>query len=109
MPTPNTPSTLPGTEEISIDELFEELTREETPAAGDGYRVILYNDDWHSEDEVALQLVKATGYDLDKCWIIMLETHTKGRAICYRGERSACQRVAKVLREIRLQVEVDCD
>lgn len=109
MPTPTTPTTLPETEETSIEELLDDLAREETPSSGDGHRVILYNDDWHGEDEVALQLVKATGYDLPKCWVIMLEAHTKGRAICYRGEREDCQRVAKILREIRLQVEVDCD
>jgi len=73
------------------------------------YRVLLYNDDWHSMDEVVLQLQKATGCDIYKAIAIMMEAHAKGRAVCYRGDRDECHRVAKILREIRLQVEVDCD
>lgn len=109
MPTPTTPITLPETEETSIEELLEELQREETISSGDGYRVILYNDEWHGMDEVVLQLQKATGCTVEKALEIMIEAHSKGRAICHRGERDECQRVAKILREIRLQVEVDCD
>jgi ATP-dependent Clp protease adapter protein ClpS len=73
------------------------------------HRVILYNDDYHSEDEVVLQIQKATGYELQRAIEIMLEAHITGRAICFRGDREDCQRVARVLREIKLQVEVDCD
>ncbi len=73
------------------------------------HRVILYDDDHHSTDEVVLQLQKATGCDIYKATSIMLEAHTKGRAVCFRGERGKCHQVAGVLRQIRLQVEVDCD
>lgn len=73
------------------------------------HRVILYNDEYHSVDEVVLQIQKATGCELHEAVEIMLEAHTKGRAVCFRGEREECQRVARVLREIKLQVEVDCD
>lgn len=73
------------------------------------YRVIIYNDDHHGMDEVILQLHKATLYEIQKCAEIMLEAHMKGRAICYHGSREECHRVTKVLREIRLQCEVDCD
>jgi ATP-dependent Clp protease adapter protein ClpS len=78
--------------------------------AGHGdYRVILYNDNFHSMDEVVLQLQKATGCDIETAINIMLEAHMQGRAICYHGAREECHRVARILREIRLQVEVDCD
>lgn len=73
------------------------------------HRVILYNCDCHSLDEVVLQIQKATGCELQQAIEIMLEAHTKGRAICFRGDREECTRVARVLREIKLQVEVDCD
>lgn len=84
---------------------------ESTPPGGGagGYRVILYDDDHHGMDEVAVQLHKATQYAMPKCWAIMLEAHRKGRAICYQGTREKCQGVTRVLREIRLQCEVDCD
>lgn len=87
----------------------ETIVGETTGQTSDGFRVILYNDDAHSFDEVILQLQKATGCTLEKAIDIMLEAHTKGRAVCYKGGRDDCQKVCRVLREIRLQCEVDCD
>ena len=84
------------------------ITATPTSQVGD-YRVIIYNDDYHGTDEVIMQIHKATFYALQKCAEIMLEAHMKGRAVCYHGSREDCHRVAKVLREIRLQCEVDCD
>ncbi len=82
---------------------------ETTDRTSDGFRVLLYNDEHHSMDEVILQLQKATGCNLEKAIDIMIEAHTKGRAVCYKGGRDDCQKVCRILREIRLQCEVDCD
>lgn len=71
------------------------------------YVVILYNDDYHTQEEVILQVRKATAYPLARCVEIMWEAHTKGRAIAYTGSQADCERVARVLRQIRLQVETD--
>jgi len=89
----------------------EELGQLDTTSGdtGDGYRVIIYNDDHHGQDEVTTQLHKATGYTWEKCFAIMVEAHTRGRAVCYRGSREKCHNVTRILREIRLQCEVDCD
>ena len=73
----------------------------------DPYVVILYNDDHHSLDEVVHQTQRATGYDLERCIRITLEAHTQGRAIAYTGSEADCERVAVILRQIRLQVETD--
>jgi ATP-dependent Clp protease adaptor protein ClpS len=69
--------------------------------------VILYNDDYHDFAEVILQLQKATGYSLEKAEAIAYEAHTTGRAIAFTGTYEECERVAGVLRQIRLQVETD--
>jgi ATP-dependent Clp protease adaptor protein ClpS len=71
------------------------------------YVVILYNDDYHDMLEVVSQLQKATGYDIERCAAIMLEAHTRGRAIAYTGSQEDCEKAANVLRQIRLQVETD--
>jgi ATP-dependent Clp protease adapter protein ClpS len=71
------------------------------------YVVILYNDDYHSMEEVCAQLQKATGYNFERCETIMLEAHTRGRAIAYTGSQCDCERAANILRQIRLQVETD--
>ncbi len=97
----------PETIEAPQPETIEASASQDT-GHGD-YRVVLYNDDFHGMDEVALQLQKATGCDLETAISIMLEAHMQGRAVCYRGAREECHRVARILREIRLQVEVDCD
>ena len=76
-------------------------------AVDDPYVVILYNDEVHGLEEVVEQIQRATGYDLERCIRIMLEAHTQGRAIAYTGSEEACERVARVLRQIRLQVETD--
>lgn len=76
---------------------------------GSNYRVVLYNDETHNMDEVVEQLIKATACEVDKAIHITLEAHRKGRAVCFKGERSKCHEVARILREIRLQCEVDCD
>lgn len=73
----------------------------------DPYVVILYNDDHHDMGEVIEQIQRATGYDIERCMHIMLEAHTQGRAITYTGSESECERVARILRQIRLQVETD--
>lgn len=74
---------------------------------GHPWKVLLYNDDWHSFDEVVFQVQKATGYSLERAEQITHEAHATGRAVAYAGEKEACKRVAAVLREIRLQVEID--
>ena len=103
----------PTHETQTIEAPQEELSAIEETAnpteTGEDYRVILYNDDYHDMDEVVLQLIKATGYQIEQCLQITLEVDHKGRAICYRGARDDCHRVTRVLREIRLQCEVDCD
>ncbi len=71
------------------------------------YVVILYNDDHHGFDEVILQIQKATGYDVERCADVALEAHTRGRAIAYTGTEETCERAARILRQIRLQVETD--
>ena len=71
------------------------------------YVVILYNDDYHSMDEVCSQLQKATGYNFEMCETITLEAHFRGRAIAFTGTQCDCERAANILRQIRLQVETD--
>ena len=80
----------------------DEVTHDEGP-----YVVILYNDDYHPMDEVVSQIQKATGYNFERCMHIMLEAHTRGRAITFTGSEESCERTAAILRQIRLQVETD--
>jgi ATP-dependent Clp protease adapter protein ClpS len=88
-----------------IDERIDETT--DIGDVGRPWRVILYNDDWHGFDEVVVQVQRATGCNLERAVAITYEAHTQGRAVAYEGSKEKCHRVAAVLREIRLQVEID--
>nr|BCX00170.1 MAG: ATP-dependent Clp protease adaptor protein ClpS [Bacteroidota bacterium] len=70
------------------------------------WRVILYNDDIHTFDEVILQLQKATGCSLERAEQIAWTAHTQGKAVAYEGEFEDCLRVQGVLREIGLITEI---
>lgn len=73
------------------------------------YRVILYNDNHHDVEEVIAQVMKACECDEERATEITAQAHFTGRAVCYKGGKSKCHKVAKILREIRLQCEVDSD
>jgi len=85
--------------DISI--ITEEKIQEDFP-----WQVIIFNDDVHTFDEVIFQIQKATGASLQAAFEITVEIHTQGKAVCFEGEISACDRVAKILREISLSVEI---
>jgi ATP-dependent Clp protease adapter protein ClpS len=75
--------------------------------AGEGYRVLLFNDEVHSMEEVALQLMKALSCTLDVAAAIMLRAHTNGKAVVTITARREADRIAGILREISLLVSVD--
>ncbi len=70
------------------------------------WQVILYNDDIHTFDEVILQLQKATGCSLLEGTRIAMEAHMKGKAVAFKGDFPDCTKVAGILREIGLIVEI---
>lgn len=77
------------------------------PETDKPYIVILYNCECHTFDEVIVQLQKATGCTLEKAEALAIEVDGTGRAIVFGGSAEKCERVAQVLRQIRLQVETD--
>lgn len=74
---------------------------------GEPWKVILYNDDIHTFDEVILQLQKALKCSAQRAEQIAFEAHTRGKAIAFSGEFDECFRVAGILREIQLIVEIE--
>lgn len=70
-------------------------------------RVILFNDDVHTFDEVAWQLVKAIKCTYDRGMEIAWEVHTKGKACVYEGDIAECLRVSSILEEIALHTQIE--
>lgn len=71
--------------------------------------VILFNDDDHTFDEVEFQLQKAIGCSLEVAGHIARTAHREGQAVAYSGEKTACERVAGILRQINLDVTIEQD
>jgi ATP-dependent Clp protease adaptor protein ClpS len=72
----------------------------------DAYRVVLFNDEDHSFDEVIEQIIKAVGCSRQKAERHTWEVHTKGRSIVYAGSIANCIRVSAILEEIALKTEI---
>jgi ATP-dependent Clp protease adapter protein ClpS len=90
-----------------VEETTETKEKEEVKDAVDTpWRLILYDDDIHTFDEVISQLMKATGCSLseaeDKTW----KVHNEGKALVYEGEFEECLRIDGVLKEIQLVTEI---
>jgi ATP-dependent Clp protease adaptor protein ClpS len=69
-------------------------------------RVILYNDDWHTFEEVIEQLIKATNCSFDIARGYAFEVHVKGKAVVFTGDLQKCLRVSSILEEIALHTQI---
>ena len=82
-------------------------TEDRTGTGGEGSKVFLFNCECHTFDEVIAQLVKAVpGMTAAHAEEIAWRVHTTGLAEVYRGGAGDCDRVARVLGETGLIVQV---
>lgn len=72
-----------------------------------GSRVILFNDDWHTFEEVIAQIIKATKCSFIEARDKTFEVHVNGKAVVYSGEMTDCLRVSGILEEILLHTQID--
>jgi ATP-dependent Clp protease adaptor protein ClpS len=70
------------------------------------FKVILYNDDWHTFDEVIVQLIKAISCNVEEARAFAFEVHVKGLAVVYNGSLQKCLKVSSILEEIELHTQV---
>ena len=92
--------TLEPSIQIEKEEVIEDSIQE--PA-----RVILFNDEVHTFEEVINQIIKATGCDQAKAEALTWEVHNTGRAMVYEGEITKCVQVSNVLEEIELMTQIE--
>lgn len=70
------------------------------------YKVVLFNDNYHTFEEVINQIIKATRCSRAKAEACTWEVHNKGKAIVFDGEMMDCLRVSSILEEINLKTEI---
>jgi ATP-dependent Clp protease adaptor protein ClpS len=69
-------------------------------------RVVLYNDNWHTFDEVIEQLIKAVNCTYEQARSFAFEVHVKGKAIVFSGSLKSCLKVTSILEEIALHTQI---
>lgn len=70
-------------------------------------KVILFNDEWHTFDEVITQLIKATQCSQEQAENLAWEVHNNGKAVVFEGELTECLRVSSILEEIALHTQIE--
>jgi ATP-dependent Clp protease adapter protein ClpS len=70
-------------------------------------RVILFNDNIHSFDDVICQLIKAINCSSERAEAYAWEVHTKGKACVYVGDIEKCLKVSSILEEIGLHTQIE--
>lgn len=78
-----------------------------TISLGKPHKVILFNDETHSMDEVSAQIIKAINCDMTRAYDIMMTAHNNGSAIVYTGHKEKCELVSSILEEIRLSTKIE--
>ena len=72
-----------------------------------GSKVILFNDEIHSFEEVTQQIIKAIKCSENEAEAYTWEVHSKGKACVFSGEMHECLRVSSVLEEIGLHTQIE--
>jgi len=90
-----------GTPEVETEEKTEQEDSVETP-----WRLILFDDDIHTFDEVIHQLIKALGCSVEKAREMTFKVHNDGKALVYVGAFEECLKINSVLQEIQLITEI---
>ncbi len=70
-------------------------------------RVILFNDNINTFDEVITQLIKAISCDYQKAEALTIQVHNNGKVAVYEGPIGDCLRVSAILEEIALHTQIE--
>jgi ATP-dependent Clp protease adapter protein ClpS len=83
-----------------------EIIEEEQISINNENRVVLFNDDWHTFEEVIVQLIKALSCSFEQARSFAFEDHTNGKVIVFNGAIQDCLKVSSVLEEIALNTQI---
>jgi len=97
----------PETETVTFEDKDVQSLIDNDVGTANPYKVILFNDESHTGEQVARQIMKAIKCDTDEALRIMLEAHKTGRAIVYVGGLERCEHVEAVLAEIKLGTKIE--
>ena len=79
----------------------EEVTIQE-PA-----KVVLFNDEVHTFEEVINQIIRATHCSRSRAEALTWEVHNSGKAMVFEGAMARCVEVSAILEEIDLMTQIE--
>ena len=85
----------------------EQLGEDEDVVVEEPAKVILFNDQEHTFDEVITQLIKALKCTSQRAEDLTWEVHNTGKAVVFTGELVKCMEVSSVLEEIKLMTQIE--
>jgi ATP-dependent Clp protease adapter protein ClpS len=74
---------------------------------GFGWKVVLYNCNCHTFNDVAFALTLATRCSLETGYNIAQKIHSEGRAIVYDGHKERAEAVCEVLKDGGLKASME--
>ncbi|KAF0139374.1 MAG: ATP-dependent Clp protease adaptor protein ClpS [Stygiobacter sp.] len=83
-----------------------EIQKDEEVSIKQPFKVVLFNDDFHSFDEVINQIIKAIKCGFETARDFAFEAHVKGKAIVFNGTLNECLKVSSILEEIELHTQI---
>lgn len=86
--------------------LPERTERENSTGGGDGYIVIVYNNEHNTYEQVTSILIRATGCTREEAEIETWEVDHLGQSVVHHGGQEECERAAAIIRTIGIHVEV---
>jgi len=84
-----------------------EIIEDEDIGKGIESRVILFNDEWHTFEEVIVQIIKAIHCSFEVARDKTFEVHVKARSIIFSGTLDMCPKVSSLLEEIALHTQIE--
>jgi len=98
----------PESENENFVDVIEDINESTDDGTGNGLgtKVVLFNDNYHTFDDVINQLMKAIGCSQETAFYHANTIHTKGQSDVYKGPIEKCLKVSSILQEIRLKTQI---
>lgn len=72
-----------------------------------GWRVVVFDNDYNTVDEVIRILMLATSCPFEEAWTETWEIHHLGKSVVHYADEAECRRVATIIAKINIQVVVE--
>ena len=98
----------PQKENESFTDVLDDISESTDDGTGNGLgtKVILFNDNYHTFDDVINQLMKAIGCSQETGFYHAKKIHETGKSDVYKGPIEKCLKVSSILQEINLKTQI---